>query len=319
MRRGNRFAQRRAHTGGTGASAVTINDAHCHFFSAAFFDALARQRGHDEDGADLCRELGWDDPGAPDALADRWVAELDAHGVERAALIASVPGDEESVAVAAARHPDRCVGLCMLDPTADGAAHRASHALTALGLRGVCLFPAMHGFSLESREVRAVVEAAAGRPGSVVFVHCGKLSVGVRAKLGLASRFDLRRGQPLDLLPLAQAFPDVPFLVPHFGAGLLRETLLLADACPNVYLDTSSSNRWMDYTPGLTLDAVFRAAVAVAGPGRLVFGTDSSFFPRGWQRGVCEVQRRAMDAAGLDEDAQAAVLGGTFDRLFPLR
>jgi hypothetical protein len=297
---------------------VTINDAHCHFFSPGFFDALARQRGGDERGADLCRVLGWDDPESPEALADRWVRELDAHGVERAALISSVPGDEESVAVAAARHPDRCVGLCMLDPTADGAARRASHALTARGLRGLCLFPAMHGFDLGGREVRTVVEAAAARPGSVVFVHCGMLSVGVRARLGLPSRFDLRRGQPLDLLPLAQAFPDVPFLVPHFGAGLLREALLLADACPNVYLDTSSSNRWMTYTPGLTLEGVFRAAAAVAGPERLVFGTDSSFFPRGWQRGVLDAQREAMTAAGLDDDARAAVLGGTFDRLFPL-
>jgi predicted TIM-barrel fold metal-dependent hydrolase len=239
--------------------------------------------------------------------------------VERAALISSVPGDEESVAVAAARHPDRLVGLCMLDPTADGAARRASHALTTLGLRGLCLFPAMHGFDLGGREVRTVVEAAAERPGSVVFVHCGMLSVGVRGKLGLPSRFDFRRGQPLDLLPLAQALPDVPFLIPHFGAGLLREALLLADASPNVYLDTSSSNRWMAYTPGLTLEAVFRAAATVAGPERLVFGTDSSFFPRGWQRGILEVQQAALEAAGLDEAARAAVLGGTFDRLFPLR
>ena len=48
--------------------------------------------------------LGWDAPGTPDALADRWVAELDRHQVARAALIASVPGDEESVAAATAKH-----------------------------------------------------------------------------------------------------------------------------------------------------------------------------------------------------------------------
>jgi hypothetical protein len=64
---------------------------------------------------------------------------------------------------------------------------------------------------------------------------------------------------------------------------------------------------------------VFRAAATVAGPERLVFGTDSSFFPRGWQRGILEVQQAALEAAGLDEAARAAVLGGTFDRLFPLR
>ena len=35
--------------------------------------------------------------------------------------------------------------------------------------------------------------------------------------------------------------------LPHFGAGYFREALMLADLCPNVYLDTSSSNSWMRY------------------------------------------------------------------------
>lgn len=298
---------------------MTINDAHCHFFSTAFFEALARQRAREppEGAAEVCRELGWDDPGTPEALADRWVRELDAQGVHRAALIASVPGDEDSVAVAVARHPGRLVGMCMVDASSAGAAARTTHAVIGLGLRGICLFPAMHGVGLGEARVRTVVEAAASQPGTVVFVHCGVLSVGVRKKLDLPSRFDLRLGQPLDLQPLALAFPTVPFVIPHFGAGLFREALMLTDVCSNVYLDTSSSNRWMGYTPGLTLDAVFRAALAVAGAGRLLFGTDSSFFPRGWQRPVLDAQRQALDAAGAPENDQAAVLGGTFDHLFP--
>jgi predicted TIM-barrel fold metal-dependent hydrolase len=297
-----------------------VNDAHCHFFSTVFFEALARQRQREplERPPDVCTVLGWDEPGSDESLADRWVHELDAHGVGRAALIASVPGDEESVAVAAARHPDRLVGMFMLDASADDAVARTHRAVSSLGLRGVCLFPAMHGVGLDTHHVRAVVEAAAERPGTVVFVHCGVLSMGVRAKLGLPSRFDLRLGQPLDLQPVAREFSSVPFVIPHFGAGLFREALMLADACPNVYLDTSSSNRWMTYTPGLTLDDVFRSALAVTGPARLLFGTDSSFFPRGWQRGLFDTQQRALEHAGASADDQAAVFSGNFDRLFPV-
>jgi len=55
----------------------------------------------------------------------------------------------------------------------------------------------------------------------------------------------------------------VPIIVPHFGAGPLREALMVADLCSNVLLDTSSSNGWIKYTPGLTLPAVFRQALAV--------------------------------------------------------
>ena len=90
-----------------------INDAHCHFFSSPFLAALAAQRGRRpaESPSTLCRELGWEDPGSPEELADRWVRELDRSGVARAALIASVPGDEASVAAAVARHPSRLVGF----------------------------------------------------------------------------------------------------------------------------------------------------------------------------------------------------------------
>ena len=54
-------------------------------------------------------------------------------------------------------------------------------------------------------------------------------------------------------------------------------------------------------TTGSTLADVFRQALEVAGPDRLLFGTDSSFFPRGWNRAVYDAQVSALDAAGVDE------------------
>jgi hypothetical protein len=113
------------------------------------------------------------------------------------------------------------------------------------------------------------------------------------------------------------AYPNLPFIVPHFGAGLFREALMAADTAPNIYLDTSSSNSWIKYTPGLTLDAVFTTALSVVGPRRLLFGTDSSFFPRGWQRGVYEAQKAAVATVGLPPADEALIFGGNFDRIFP--
>jgi len=293
-----------------------ICDAHCHFFSTRFFDTLARQRGGSDTGESLTRELGWEAPGTDESLADRWAGELDARGVSRAVLIASVPGDETSVAAAVRRHPTRLVGFFMLDPTAPDAPGRARHALTELALSGICMFPAMHHVALHDERVARIVEVAAAHPGTAVFVHCGVLSVGVRRKLGLPSRFDMRLGQPLDLHRLATTFPSVPFVIPHFGAGLLREALMVADVCANVYLDTSSSNNWIRYSPGLTLDAVFRQAVQVLGASRLLFGTDSSFFPRGWQTGILQEQKRIVEGLGVSADDQALIFGGNFKRMF---
>jgi uncharacterized protein len=293
-----------------------ISDAHCHFFSTAFFSTLSRQRGKGDSVQQLCDELQWEDPGSPEALADRWVAELDANGVRRAAVIASVPGDEESVATAIARHADRLVGFFMLDPAANDAVDRARHSIEDLGLRGLCLFPAMNHVPLTDSRVQQVVEIAASRPGMAVFVHCGVLSVGVRRKLGLPSKFDLRLGDPLGVARLALTYPNLPFVIPHFGAGMFREALMAADTCPNIHLDTSSSNSWIRYTPGQTLESVFRTAISVVGARRLLFGTDSSFFPRGWQRGVYDAQKAAIASVGLPEADAALVFGGNFDRIF---
>ena len=296
-----------------------MNDCHCHFFSSQFFDTLGRQRppGSQQSAAEIVATLGWDAPGAPEDLADRWVSELDRAGVGRSVLIASVPGDEASVATAVARHPSRFVGFFMLDPTAPDAPARVERALDPLGLRGICLFPAMQRYSLHDPRVREVVQLAEKHAGTAVFVHCGALSVGVRKKLGLPSRFDVRYGNPLDLHALAADYPGVPFIIPHFGAGLFREALLVADLCANVHLDTSSTNRWMSYHHGLTLPAVFMQALEVAGPERVLFGTDSSFFPRGWNRPVYDAQVAALEAAGVGQDARQLIMSGNFDRLLP--
>src|SRR5262245_33274752 len=138
-----------------------MNDAHCHFFSAGLFRALGRDLKVDGDAATvLPARLQFDPPGDDEALADRWVAELDRHHVTRAMLIASVPGDEASTAAAARRHPTRFVGAFMFNPAAPDPAAKIEHAFGALGLRCVCLFPAMTHVSISDERVEAVFAAA---------------------------------------------------------------------------------------------------------------------------------------------------------------
>jgi uncharacterized protein len=300
---------------------IRINDAHCHFFTPRFFDVLGRQAGLDPSAPGLAavRQAGWEHPEGTEALADRWVAALDDAGVSRAMIIGSVPGEEEQVARAVGRHPSRLVGAFMLDPTQEGARTRMEWALTQPGMRTVCLFPAMHGYSMADSRVEGIADALALHPGAVLFAHCGVLSVGIRKKLGLSGVFEARWGNPLDLQGLALRHPSLPIIVPHFGAGFLRELLMVADTCPNVVIDTSSSNSWVKYSPGLTLRHVFAQTLAVAGPDRLLFGTDSSFFPRGWHRAVFEDQRALLAAMEVDEATQQTIFAGAFDRLFKAR
>jgi uncharacterized protein len=284
---------------------LAVADAHVHFFSHRFFASLAAQSNALKPGLIMeavGAQLGWNmPPEEPERLAAEWVAELDRHGVHSAALIASMPGDESSVTSAARAFPERFHTFAMVNP-------RASNVETQLetfaGVQAACLFPAMHGYSVHDEAAQAVFKWAAAER-RAVFVHCGALSVGVRAKLGLPSLFDLRFSNPVDLHAVALRYPTVPIIVPHFGAGYFREALMLADLCPNVLLDTSSSNRWMRYEEVHHLEArgglrqVFRRALDVVGPQRLLFGTDSSFFPRGWHHTIFEDQARALYEIGL--------------------
>ena len=297
---------------------MTLHDAHCHFLTRRFFEALGREKYPDRaaPSADqIASEIRCQAPGEPDTLADRWIAEMDRHRVARAALIASASGDEDSVSAAVARYPDRFVGFFMLNPTAPDAGERTERAFGQLGLRCVCLFPAMHRYHPDHPAV-ADVFAAAAKHRAAVFVHCGFLSMEFRSRLQLPNPFDLRCGDPLALAAVAAQFPTVPVIIPHFGAGFFREALMAAEICPNIHLDTSSSNGWVKYVPGLTLTEVFRRALNVIGPDRLIFGTDSSLFPPGWRRVIYGAQRTILDELGTERDAMDQVFSGNFARIF---
>jgi predicted TIM-barrel fold metal-dependent hydrolase len=167
----------------------------------------------------------------------------------------------------------------------------------------------MHTYSIQDDCAKPVFEWAQ-RERRAVFVHCGVLSVGVRKKLGLPSPFDMRFSNPIDLHAVALRYPDVPIIVPHFGAGYFREALMLAGLCPNVYFDTSSSNDWTKYqAQKLELRDVFRRSLEVLGHERLLFGTDSSFFPRGWQKPIFEAQATALYELGIDAPTAQAIFG----------
>ena len=281
---------------------IMVADAHVHFFSHRFFSALASQKPGltvETVGETLGMHVP---PAEPEKFAAAWTHELDRNGVACAALIASVPGDEQSVVSAATAHPDRFFAYAMANP-------RAWHPENFEHVKAACLFPAMHGYSIHDDCVRPVFEWAEQNR-RVVFVHCGVLSVGVRTKLGLPSPFDMRFSNPIDLHSVALRYPQVPIVVPHFGAGYFREALMLVDLCPNVYLDTSSSNGWIRYQEShLDLRQVFKRTLDVTGPKRLLFGTDSAIFPPGWRHQVFDEQSTALYELGMNVADARAVFG----------
>ena len=140
----------------------------------------------------------------------------------------------------------------------------------------------------------------------------------LRDLLGIPRPYDMAFANPLSLVAAANRFPQVRFVVPHFGGGFLRETLMVGAQCENVFVDTSSSNDWMRTQAHPTdLATVFGRALDVFGAERVLFGTDSSTFPRGYRADVRDSQLAALSAAGAGDDQVARVMGGNLTELLP--
>jgi predicted TIM-barrel fold metal-dependent hydrolase len=289
-----------------------IFDAHVHFFGYEFYTFQTTLVSGEDPETILgrIRAGGLEVPG-PDAEAHgaRWVTELDRHGVDRAVLFASSPTEMEIVGEIAAKHPLRFVPYTVVNPKASATTDLLELLMPEYHFKGMLLFPALHDFSIQSAEAARAIDLAK-RHDLVVFVHCGKLRVGVRKLVGLNADFPADKSRPSELASVARANPDVRFVVPHFGSGWFEEALELGAACRNVYTDTAGSNAWiLEHDPHLSLVEAFQAARMSFGAERILFGSDSGTFPRGYRADVLRAQQETMKAAGFTADEQRAVMG----------
>ena len=112
---------------------IAVADAHVHFFSRSFLRQLALQKGTQESPADLCAILGWEaPPETAEQCAAQWAAELVRNEVSQATLIASLPGEEDSVLAAVASFPGRFFGWFFLNPLAPDALDRCKQGFTSI-------------------------------------------------------------------------------------------------------------------------------------------------------------------------------------------
>jgi hypothetical protein len=298
-----------------------IADSHVHFFSHALFVSLFEQkydrRPTKTDLLRMVEPVGIELPEqAPVQHAERWVRELDAHGVDHAVLFTSTPGEEMSVAAAAQAHPDRFTGWTVVDPRRKDAARKLKRELEKLGLRGITQSPAFHRFDPSDEELAYPIYELAAEHRVPVFSHVGLLRVRLLKTLDRAMPYDLRYANPLLLQRAAMDFPQVTFIIPHLGGGFLREALLLAQACPNVYVDTSGENTWLQHLPQpLTLVEALRRIIGAFGPERVLYGSNSGMLPTGYRADVLERTRKALEEAAVDEQGREAILGGNLARL----
>jgi predicted TIM-barrel fold metal-dependent hydrolase len=201
----------------------------------------------------------------------------------------------------------RVFALANLDPREPDAPELLEREMRA-GFRGVKLLPVNRAFSLSDPACRPFFDKAAELGASIV-VHYG-VSVDTHA--------DLRYADPVDLSPVARDYPDLPFVIAHFGAGYLGSVLRLGYQCKNVCVDSSGTNNWMDSMPSPTsLAEVFQQVVEALGPERIIFGTDSGTTAP-YRRWIAYQQRRTLEELGFSDEARDLILRRNAIRIFGL-
>lgn len=241
--------------------------------------------------------------------ADRWREEARKYRLARVVFVTG--GGNDLLARVVARHPDCFVGFAHHDPFGAGAGEELERAVTRLGLRGYKILAPLLERRLDD-EAAFPVWQVAERYGLPVLVHFGILGGGG----GVGSGLNM---DPLVLHDVAKAFPGVPFVVPHFGTGYVRELLQLAWACRNVHVDTSGNNEWVRWMPyDLDIQSLFRRFYETLGPERIIFGSDSSWFPRGFAVRYLLDQYRACRQMRMPEEHLRLVFGGNAARLLRL-
>ena len=296
----------------------TIVDSHLHLITAGTHQVkLRRLSGLDPRLVQAYRRR-WDaslasrhevrpeaDPERVQAVAKRWEAALDGAGVAQGVFFTS-PDYHDDLLTFIALNPQRFIGYTTLNPTDRANADRLRSQITEYGVAGLKLYPMALGFHVDDEACDAVYGVCEAKRIPVI-IHFG---------ISINAGHDLRYGNPVDLSGPARRYPLVPWIIPHFGAGFFREALMMAAQYQHLHIDTSSSNNWAASAPHpLTTADLFRRTLDAVGSDRLVFGTDSSFFPRGYRGNILNDQLEICHDLGLSPGQIDDIFGGNIRRI----
>jgi predicted TIM-barrel fold metal-dependent hydrolase len=241
--------------------------------------------------------------------SDRWYADVVDKQIDQVVFVSG--GGNRRLANIVGRHPDRFIGFAHHHPFDPKAPEILDEAVTKLGLRGYKILGTAIGRPISDKALFPLWEVCRAHE-LPVLIHFGILG----AAGGLSCGTNI---SPLSIHGAAKAFPEVRFVVPHFGAGYPTEALHLCWTCPNIHVDSSGSNqwtRWMAYD--LSLQQLFRKFYETMGPERLLFATDSSWFPRTYAYTYLEEQHKIMRFLGFKDADIEMILYGNARRLLKL-
>lgn len=251
-----------------------------------------------------------------DSNLDRWLEQMREQGPDHIVAQALLPNEIKRVIAAAESDPGNFTAHAAFDPRDSEVSFQVIQALAQRDLHGALLFPGVHGFRLDDERLAGLFEVA-GSNGSVITVHCGMPPAVLRDLPG--AQINMLAANPLELIPIADRHPEIPFIIPSFGAGFFRELLIAGDVCENIHTSSAGSGAWLrTQSAPMTLEDVIERSIGVFGAERVLFATGSSSTTPGWRSDLATLQREAMGALEMKPADMAQILAGNALRLLDL-
>jgi len=251
-------------------------------------------------------ELLYRSPKSKLAGADALVRTMNEQGVDKS-VVFGFPWRTETyfkthndyIMAAVERYPDRLIGFGCFDPLQVGTVAETERCLEN-GLAGIGEL----GF------YNSGIDAACIENLNAIMAICRQQDVPVMIHTNESVGHEYPGKTPVTLRQidnLIQTFPENTIVLAHWGGGLFFYALLkkvMKDRLARVYFDTAAS-------PFLYDSAIYRIAVDIIGPDKIVFGTDfpllnpSRYF---WE----------MEKAGLKRDEINSICCGNARELLKL-
>jgi hypothetical protein len=264
------------------------------YINSAFTEAM-----HAEMSRELRNQLLLGSRAAATHTIPNLIAEMDAMGFRKAAVLAISPGlpfgdnvtERWLEAVGRAGAADRLLVFASVHPT-DGNWRRNLRSYVRRGARGLKVHPEMQRLFPDEPRVMEIY-AECERLGLPVIFHAGRSGIepGFMRKYALIRRYE----------GAVASFPRVQFAMGHAGARDVADAVALAKRYPNVWLEITGQ--------GVTS---LETILAEAGHERLLFGSDWPFYPLG------ATLAKVLLVTETRPEARRAILAENAERMFAL-
>lgn len=234
-------------------------------------------------------------PYLPGVRPDEIIEILDTAGIDKTCLFAPAwEGPEfidteylvanRAIADAAQEYPERIIGYSRVDP------NRRQRAIDEMrrghdeyGFRGLKLHPLWEHFQPNNLKLMAPIAELCAEYSWPIIFHAGYYPT----------------CEPALFIPLAERYPEVNFIVAHLGYAHVADSIIAANLCSNIYLETSGNS-----TAGAINEVLRQVDVR-----QILYGSDLPFTDPN------DVQSKITLLPGFSDETRRLVLGGNMARL----